>query len=58
MQRIRVERRVLPRRDRDRHAPLPRDPRDPDIRRAKELLRAGTEASAISRSASPVVRAL
>ena len=39
MQRIRIERKVPIRRDRDRYAPLPLDPRDPDITRAKELLR-------------------
>jgi hypothetical protein len=39
MQRIRIERKVLPRGDRDRYASLPLDPRDPDILRAKQLLR-------------------
>jgi len=41
MQQIRIERKVPYRRDRDRdrYAPLPLDPRDPDILRAKELLR-------------------
>jgi hypothetical protein len=39
MQRIRIERKVPYRRDRDRYAPLHLDPRDPDILRAKELLR-------------------
>ena len=38
MQRIRIERKVF-RRDRDRDASLPLDPRDPDILRAKQLLR-------------------
>lgn len=38
MQRIRIERKVLPRRDRDRYTPQPLDPRDPDILRAKQLL--------------------
>ena len=37
MQRIRIERKVF-RRDRDRYASLPLDPRDPDILRAKRLL--------------------
>jgi hypothetical protein len=41
MQRIRIERKVPYRRDRDRYAPLPLDPRDPDILRAKQLLRVG-----------------
>ena len=39
MQQIRIERKVPYRGDRDRYAPLPLDPRDPDILRAKELLR-------------------
>jgi hypothetical protein len=39
MQRIRIQGKVLPRRDRDRSMPLPLDPRDPDILRAKQLLR-------------------
>jgi hypothetical protein len=39
MQRIRIERKALPRRDLDRYAALPLDPRDPDILRAKRLLR-------------------
>jgi hypothetical protein len=37
MQRIRIERKVPFRADRDRYAPLPLDPRDPDILRAKHL---------------------
>jgi hypothetical protein len=49
MQRIRIERKVF-RRDRDRYASLPLDPRDPDILRAKQLL--GRRATSGSRIAS------
>jgi hypothetical protein len=41
MERIRIERKVPYRTDRDRYAPLRLDPRDPDILRAKQLLREG-----------------
>lgn len=39
MQRIRIERTAPERRDRDAYAPVPLDPRDQDILRAKALLR-------------------
>jgi hypothetical protein len=39
MQRIRIERKTPVRRDPDRYAPLPLDPRDPDVLRARSLLR-------------------
>lgn len=42
MQRIRIERKAPVRIDRDRYAVLPLDPRDPDILRAKLLLRRGS----------------
>jgi hypothetical protein len=37
MQRVRIERKAPVRRDADRYAVLPLDPRDPDIVRAKLL---------------------
>ena len=39
MQQIRIERKAPFRERRDRYAVLPLDPRDPDILRAKQLLR-------------------
>ena len=42
MQRIRIERKAPVRRDPDRYAPLPLDPRDPDVLRAKQLIYGGT----------------
>lgn len=42
MQQSRIERKSPIRRHRDRYAVLPLDPRDPDILRAKLLLRDGT----------------
>lgn len=42
MQQIRIERKAPVRDRRDRYAVLPLDPRDPDILRAKLLLRRGS----------------
>jgi hypothetical protein len=42
MQQIRIRRKAPIRRDGDRYAVLPLDPHDPDILRAKRLLRRGT----------------
>jgi hypothetical protein len=42
MQQIRIGRKAPIRRDGDRYAVLPLDPHDPDILRAKRLLRRGT----------------
>jgi hypothetical protein len=42
MQQIRIQRKAPIRQRRDRDAVLPLDPRDPDILRAKLLLRRGT----------------
>lgn len=47
MQRIRIEKKKAPVRDRqERYAVLPLDPRDPDILRAKLLLRRGSSGRA------------
>lgn len=53
MQRIRIERKTPIRDHRDRFAELPLDPRDPDILRAKQLLRRGSSDRAASGGAEP-----
>ena len=45
MQQIRIERKTPIRERPDRSAVLPLDPRDPDILRAKQLARRGTDRS-------------
>jgi hypothetical protein len=53
MQRIRIERKAPVRDQRDRYAVLPLDPRDPDIVRAKLLLRRGSTDRAVCGAAGP-----
>ena len=50
MQQIRIGRKAPIRQHRDRYAVLPLDPRDPDILRAKLLLRRGTVRAIPTRS--------
>jgi hypothetical protein len=52
MQRIRIERKAPVRRDPDRYAPLPLDPRDPDILRAKQLIYGGNGGTSCERGES------
>ena len=56
MQRITIERKVYLRDDRDRYAVLPLDPRDPDIVRAKQLVRRGVISEASPGSTAAGVR--
>ena len=50
MQQVKIERKTPIREQRDRHAVLPLDPRDPDIARAKLLQRRGTVRTVPTRS--------
>lgn len=52
MQQIRIERKAPFRERRDRYAVPPLDPRDPDILRAKQLLRGETRAVPMRSSAA------
>ena len=56
MQRIKIERKVLFRDDRDRYGALPLDPRDPDIVRAKQLVRRGVISDASPGSTAAAAR--
>lgn len=56
MQRIRIERKVLFRDDRDRYGVLPLDLRDPDIVRVKQLMRQGVISDASPGSTPASVR--
>ena len=54
MQRIRIEQKASSRNLGDRYAVLPLDPRDPDILRAKRLLRRELDGGAPGSGVTPV----